>query len=194
MVINLQLGCLCIFANLGAIDWKWLYRRGGCDLSWVARFTSWLLDFSKDGVIKGSLLYGYVFLFHDVAYDDPCNIVIVVEVNRGPVFPELKEHVHGRCVSTKCCRVQVALIVIIHSAHEVFDIYCSNALVTYIWSAGVWDSHDSLSFDVMRLRSSFSFKVFISLWDGHNLVNTIPHINKISSGWIWKKEQWVSSG
>jgi hypothetical protein len=45
-----------------------------------------LLDFSKDGVIEGSILCGYVFLFYGVPYDDLCHIVIIVEIDSGPVF------------------------------------------------------------------------------------------------------------
>ncbi len=51
---------------------------------------SQLLDFGKDSVIKKSLMFCIFFLFYDVAYDDPCHIVIVVEIDWGPVFLELK--------------------------------------------------------------------------------------------------------
>jgi hypothetical protein len=76
-------------------------QKGGCGpILSVVGFTCQLLDFSKDGVIEGILLYGYVFFFYDVAHDDPCHVVIVVKINQGPVFLELKERVDSCCIST----------------------------------------------------------------------------------------------
>jgi hypothetical protein len=100
-VINLWLGCLRVFANSGAnIPAKGDYiGKEAAIRFWVVGFTNHLLDFSQDDVIQWSLLYGYVFFFYNVAYDDPYHIVIVVEIKRGPVFLELKEHVDSCWVS-----------------------------------------------------------------------------------------------
>ncbi len=46
----------------------------------------------------------------------------------------------------------------------------------------------------VSLPSGLCFKVWTSLWLGHFLVNTMSHISKMSSGWIWKNEQCLSSG
>jgi hypothetical protein len=49
-----------------------------------------MLVSGKDVVKKGSLLFCNVFPLGDVAYDDPFHIVIVIKINWGPVFLELK--------------------------------------------------------------------------------------------------------
>jgi hypothetical protein len=89
-----------MFTNLGAdISAKSDYIREEAVVQiCVVGFTCQSLDFSKNDIIKWSLLHGNVFFFYDVAYDDPCHIVIVVELNWGPVFWELKVHVDGRCI------------------------------------------------------------------------------------------------
>jgi hypothetical protein len=66
----------------------------------VVGFTCQSLDFGEDDVIKWSLLYGNVFFFYDVAFNDPCHIIIVIEINQGPVFLELKECIDGHCISS----------------------------------------------------------------------------------------------
>jgi hypothetical protein len=112
MVINLPLGCLCIFANLWAnvlTEGDYIGEEAAIRV-WVVGFTSQLLDFSKDGIIEGSSLYSYVFLFYDVVYDDPCHTVIVVEIDWGAIFPELKEHVDDHCISSSVVAYRLLLL------------------------------------------------------------------------------------
>ncbi len=69
-----------------------------------------------------------------------------------------------------------------------------NPYETFVVIAWIWYAKDLSPLYVMSLPSSLCFKVKTSLWLGHFLVNMMSHISKMSSGWIWKKEQCLSSG
>ncbi len=86
-MINLWLGCLRIFAHLGAnVSPKGNYiSEEAAVWVWVVRVKSRLFYLGKDGIIKGSLLFCNVFFFYDVVYDDSSHIVIIVEINWEPV-------------------------------------------------------------------------------------------------------------
>jgi hypothetical protein len=103
VVIDLQLGRLCMFTQLRAcVLGKEGDYVGKTAMVWVqvVGFLSQLLYFGKDGTFEGSTLLFYVLFFDDIVNDDPSYIITIIEVNWQSVFSELKKCVDCWCLST----------------------------------------------------------------------------------------------
>jgi hypothetical protein len=101
VVIDLQLGCLHVFADLRAYvlgEGDYVRKKATVWVQ-VVGVASRLLFFGKDCTIEGSTLLCYVLFFDDVVSDDPSHIIFVIKVNWWSVFSELEERVDCCCLS-----------------------------------------------------------------------------------------------